>query len=329
MNQLNKTNKVNFNIIGAGSVGHLWSAYLFKQSIKNQIFTRTIPLQSIAKLVSPQESFIYSPTYKTLNQWNTSACIIIAVKGNHLESVCKQLSLLNKEHTPIILMMNGLGLIEIAKQYLPKTPIYQASITHGVKKEYNIQAKQIIINHTGSGETLIGDINPNTVFSPKTDFNPRDNHTPYLLSPVIKVLNTALPLTRWHNDQNSALWIKLLVNAIINPLTSIYDVTNGEIIDNEEIQLQAKKLTKELSPIISHYLPHETWRSIFNEVKKVSLKTANNSSSMREDIRAKKLTEIAHINGYLLEKARELKINLYEHQLVMKQIKYLENKNIN
>ena len=63
---------------------------------------------------------------------------------------------------------------------------------------------------------------------------------------------------------------------------------------------------------------------LLENVQQVITATANNYSSMHQDIRFKRQTEIAFINGYISTKAEELNIKVPHNQRLVEQIRQLE-----
>ncbi len=298
---------LSINIVGAGSIGHLLTAYLSSTPASITLYAKQPSKKQTYQLTSPTEKIQYLVEKKTLNQWQAADFIIICVKATALEDLCMQLRKIANKQTPIVLMMNGMGLIEIAKKHLPTTLIYQASTTHGALLVNNQ------LHHTGQGETLIGKIFDDSL------------ETQGAISPLIKLLNKAFTKTTWNEDHRQSLFKKLLINAILNPLTAIYNVNNGQLIENIEINQRAKKLTQELQPLIHYYLSHTNWLSIFKLVENIANKTNTNSSSMRQDILMGRKTEIDFITGYLLMLAKNHGIKLANHQQLFSQIKKLES----
>ena len=116
----------------------------------------------------------------------------------------------------------------------------------------------------------------------------------------------------------------MIINSIINPLTAIYDTVNGDVVDNPKIKHHSQILIEELAPIIKVHLARESCESILEKVERVAKQTYNNSSSMRQDIIMKRITEIDFISGYLINMAKKMGKQLPEHQKIVKQVKVLE-----
>ena len=98
---------------------------------------------------------------------------------------------------------------------------------------------------------------------------------------------------------------KLVVNAVINPLTSILQIKNGELIENPHYFQIVKSLFAEIQESLHLQKPEH----YFNNIIMVCEQTAKNKSSMLRDLEEKRPTEIEAILGYIVEKAIEKEIH--------------------
>ncbi|MBV1907778.1 MAG: ketopantoate reductase family protein [Kangiellaceae bacterium] len=308
------------NIIGAGSMGHLWAGYLSKLNCKVVLYnkTKSVDESVLLRLNETKSSFVAH--YRKFNEWQPCDLSIITVKAGSLERVCQQIAQQSSKPPVIILLMNGLGLLEIANAWLPNLCIYQASTTHGALFSSSaVESTLSSVVHTGNGKTSIGSLDTDS----GTDIDDRALRDETILE-IVELLNTALPVTEWSKDHQQILWTKLLINSVINPLTAIYDVSNGQLVEDYSIVAHAERLTRELEPVIKKYLTNISWQQLFEIIKQVAIQTAKNSSSMRQDILLRRKTEIEFISGYILKKALEFGWSLPEHQTVVNQIIRLE-----
>jgi 2-dehydropantoate 2-reductase len=111
---------------------------------------------------------------------------------------------------------------------------------------------------------------------------------------------------------------KLVSNALLNPITAIYDVPNGATLTNKHISTVQNLLLAEISLVIRRLpelqtVPNVQQRFAAARLKQlyeaVATKTAKNSSSMREDMRKGRVgTEIDFINGYIVKRGEEVGI---------------------
>jgi 2-dehydropantoate 2-reductase len=100
------------------------------------------------------------------------------------------------------------------------------------------------------------------------------------------------------------LWRKLAVNCTINPLTALRGCCNGDVLGAQHRQA-FEALCAEISDVL-RALGHTALAGrIASDAEGVARATAANRSSMRQDLDAGRQTEIAFINGFLVERAQE------------------------
>jgi 2-dehydropantoate 2-reductase len=108
---------------------------------------------------------------------------------------------------------------------------------------------------------------------------------------------------------------KLAVNSTINPFSVVFNCKNGRVFESEtQREALNQVLLHETGPILRALLPAGLpthLRDKFQHDKLVELvlqvakDTADNFSSMLQDVRAGKQTEVDYINGYLVRKAED------------------------
>ncbi len=310
------------NIIGAGCIGHLLALRFLKMNphtplqnkttslLKINLYTKTAKQDCKVEYRSPTETFKRTIQYSLLNDWQPPSLVMIAIKSPNLKNLCSQLALLNSSNslnkaTPIVIMMNGMGLMEIVSASLPHNPIFQAVTTHGARIE------EKCLFHTGYGDTYIGS---------------QQNGKNYeVQKQVCELLEKYLPIVHRSKNIEQTLWKKLLINSIINPLTTIHNIENGQITAYSSIKHECYQLCLELIPFIQKLDILEEGDSLFEHVCLVVKQTKNNISSMRQDHLKCQLSEIDSITGYLLNEARKLYIELPLHTEIYRKIKRLEN----
>ena len=113
------------------------------------------------------------------------------------------------------------------------------------------------------------------------------------------------PDLHWEDDIRPRQWHKLVANAVINPLTALYDVPNGRISADPALREQATQLCEEADQVLRQLDPAWPGHSLDN-VLTVARATAGNTSSMRADRQRGAQTEIDAINGWLVQQADRL-----------------------
>lgn len=129
---------------------------------------------------------------------------------------------------------------------------------------------------------------------------------------------------RVEGDILSQVWNKLLVNVGINALTAIYNCENGALLENGEALESMRSAVLEAASIAQAkgiaIAPEPVARTIA-----VCQATAGNISSMLQDVRSKRQTEIEAINGAVLEEAKRLGIPAPVNAELFNAVKSLEN----
>lgn len=251
--------------------------------------------------------------------------LIVAVKAYSTVDALKRVAHRLRPVSSILFISNGMGIIEeVNKRVFPdpaKRPQYLLGvISHGV---YTANPFDII--HAGAGTIAIAVI-PHDIKQIKPTF---ESSALYLLrtltrSPVLSAVG--FPPT----DLLQLQLEKLVVNAIINPLTAIYGCRNGDLLCQPAISRVMRLLLAEISLVIKSLpelqgVPNLNMRfdtrRLEAEVVGIATKTAANKSSMLQDIkRGRKTTEIEHITGYIVRRGEEVGIQCIMNYMIMQMV---------
>ncbi|MCS6903053.1 MAG: 2-dehydropantoate 2-reductase [Candidatus Bipolaricaulota bacterium] len=137
---------------------------------------------------------------------------------------------------------------------------------------------------------------------------------------IIALLNRAGLETEFVTEIERYLWEKLIVNGAINPLTALFDVPNGMIVHDGALREIAHAVAREALPIARRHGVLWNEQEMIERIESVACKTAENISSMLQDVRRGRRTEIEYINGAIVREGRRLNLptplNLLLVQLV-------------
>ena len=291
-----------WDIIGAGAIGSLWAKRLQQSGNHVNLILRTEKqvdqfYQQGAHLgVYHSEGHTSIPctasTPSTINHNITQ--LLLPTKAfnafDALESVRSKLA----ASATIVVMINGYGAQQQIQKAYPDYNLFFASTTDGA---FNKAPFHTV--HAATGSTLIGKLE-----------NPE------------KRSDTPLISTDWSRNIDSVLWRKVTINSCINPVTALYSCRNGEIF-----------LTPERTDLITA-LVHEIEQlekaiafirdvPLLDEVKRIAHLTADNRSSMLQDVLNSRRTEIEHINGAIVKRASLHKIETPRHQEMINSIRAL------
>ncbi|KAI0472336.1 hypothetical protein F4859DRAFT_522260 [Xylaria cf. heliscus] len=108
---------------------------------------------------------------------------------------------------------------------------------------------------------------------------------------------------------------KLVVNAVINPLTAVFQCDNNELFSQPSRFALARTLVEEVGDLVRAIRPQASRKpenlqfsnkKLLASIRVVAEATGKCKSSMLQDIQAGRKTEIDHINGYLALQGRRL-----------------------
>ena len=126
------------------------------------------------------------------------------------------------------------------------------------------------------------------------------------------------------------VWLGMLLSGIgwgfaessINPLTALLDCPNGELRQHPD---RVALICREVAAVIEREGYHTSESDLRYYVDQVIESTAENISSMLQDIRAMRHTEIDYITGYLLKRARAHGITVAENSRLFELVKRKES----
>lgn len=141
--------------------------------------------------------------------------------------------------------------------------------------------------HAGSGVTIVGT-------KPETAARAEE---------IVALFQRAGFTTRLSDQVESLVWGKLVVSAGINPLTALLGVRNGALVEDEAARAALRLAVGEAATVargLGIPLPYPDAIAWAEEVCRA---TADNLSSMLQDVRQGRPTEVEAINGALVRAA--------------------------
>ncbi len=286
-------------VLGCGALGQLWLTALCKKGHEVQGWLRVPqPFCSVNVVDEDGSIFNESLTANDPEFLARSDLLLVTLKAWQVSDAVKGLAVTLSPSTPVLLIHNGMGTVEELKALA--NPLLIGTTTHAARRDGNV------IVHVASGTTHIGPARQ------------QDGEFSYLAD----ILQDVLPDVAWHNTIRPALWRKLAVNCVINPLTALHDCKNGDLrAFPEEIQ----KVTHEVAAVIEREGHHISADDLLSYVNQIIENTAENISSMLQDVRAMRHTECDYITGYLLRRARAHGIAVPENARLYEMIKRKES----
>lgn len=217
------------------------------------------------------------------NPCSASRYALVLVKSWQTERAARQMANCLAQDGIALTLQNGLGNYETLAKVLGE--------------------ERVALGVTTTGATLLssGRVRPGGEGIISLGEHPR-------LAPVIDLLRLAGFQLESHQDLQSLIWGKLVVNAAINPLTALLQMSNGEIISRPSARLLSADLAREVASVAEAQgiqLPHADPILVSEGVAE---RTAANHSSMYQDILRGAPTEIDAICGAVVQAGAKLGI---------------------
>ncbi|KOY82575.1 2-dehydropantoate 2-reductase [Lysinibacillus macroides] len=269
-------------IIGAGAVGQLIASFFAEAGMSVTLVVRR--QEQVDELNTHQLTRMNVDGTTTIHMVMATTnlatlppqdLIVLAVKYGHLQKLYEQIIALSKD-TPLLFMQNGLAHFEEALR-LPHNNIAFCSVAFGARV-----LGQSTVQHNGIGSCKIA----------------IGRGQQQAFQQVLQLQNRLLPIDVVE-DAEQMLFEKAIFNSLINPLTVVLQVKNGELVTNQQAFLLMQTIYKELTEAFTN-IEHTI---SFNDVVDLCRKTAKNTSSMLADRMQGRKSEIDTIVGVILSKA--------------------------
>jgi len=307
-------------ILGIGSIGGMLLGTLADSGVEliavskgymaSQISERGLTLNTPEGTVEhfPSELFTVIDSESIpipINLVNSCDFALICGKS-HSTPILTQLAseLLSKEGIAISLQ-NGLGHSEYLSKKIGQGNVLGCTITHGAWRDMNS------VHWAGRGNIILGSLEGKSP-SPK-------------INDFISLLESSNLSPRWSEDIDKEIWIKLLINIAINPISAITGLRNGEILVRNDIWTQSCSTMLEASIIAKSSGIDVDYEDLIYKLKSVIKSTEKNRCSMLQDIMNGKKTEIDSLCGEIVSRGESLGIPTPLNSMLYAIIKGIED----
>lgn len=279
-----------WHILGAGAIGGLFASLLQAAGTPCTLLLRAddpdLAIGSTAITLRRDEQ-LHSRQFSVSAGTDSSPIshLLVCTKAYDIVAAIAGVAHRLAPGTVVLLLANGMGFQQQIRARWPQLDCFSGSTTEGAFRE-----SRRTICHAGLGRTLLGQ--PGRTAAP-------DWFDTWLALPT---------QCEWSPDIDSALWRKLAINCAINPLTALHQCRNGELAERPELAALVGELCTEISAIGIAAGQAQAVADLRTQVMAVVDATANNRSSMLQDVLAGRATEIDYLTGYLLTQGRQFGI---------------------
>ncbi|GHB57077.1 2-dehydropantoate 2-reductase [Psychrosphaera saromensis] len=284
---INRVTSKHWFIAGQGSIGSFVAYNALLSGIKCDQIVRNVnhSKQTWFHPIGKQPTALPTPITSVDITPNSIHYLIVPLKAYDIVPFLQQAMPYLADDAAIILCHNGLGTIELVNDLLtPNMNLFFCTTSNGLYK-----------NKDGIFQAGLGGSQWSHVAGNNPDKLNNDDLVPLFVR-----------ITQVDNLQK-ILWQKLIVNCVINPLTALHNVKNGalaQLVFAEDIE----SIIKETLLIANKLGVSLELSAMLKAVNQVIANTAENYSSMNQDVKSHKQTEIDFISGYVVKEGLKLNI---------------------
>ncbi|MGA7922965.1 MAG: 2-dehydropantoate 2-reductase [Thermoplasmata archaeon] len=280
-------------VAGAGAIGGLLGARLQSVDHRVTLWTRGEQAEAIhrngLRIVGSLELVSHPEVVTEIRRGASYDLILFTVKAYDVREAGAILA----EHlppAPLLALQNGLGVEDQLRDTMGRGGWASAAdwILRGINTLPAMRTQPGVIRQAGEGEIILRD---------PSERSRADSRTFEKL-----FLSAHIPV-RFTTDLTREIWRKALVNAAINPVTADHRLPNGALL-RDPWRGQALALLNEARAVAAQegmaFTSEEAEADLFRVVRA----TAENHSSMLQDVERGRRTEIEAISGEILRRGR-------------------------
>lgn len=301
-------------IVGAGALGSLFGGLLARAGASVCLYNpsniehiRAIQSSGL-RIERENSSFTVSVEATTTPEALAEADLVgIFVKAHQTAQAMHQIAPKLNQRLWVLSLQNGVGMESEILQFVPKERFLRGVTAHGATL-------------LGPGRVRWAGVGP-------TKFGRWEGPLTPEIEDILALFRRAQIEAEYSDEIERLLWEKLIINCAINPLTALFDQPNGAIVHDAELREIAGAVACEALRVARAHGVALTEAEAVERVEMVAAKTAQNISSMLQDVRRGRPTEIDYINGAVAREGQRLGIptplNLLLTKLIRERSKQL------
>ncbi|MGZ8380636.1 MAG: 2-dehydropantoate 2-reductase [Nitrospira sp.] len=297
-------------VVGAGSVGGFFGAHLAKNNPNVSFLLRPKTLEAVKRngltIRSAGGSFtVQPPVASDARELPKPDLIVLGVKAYDLDEVMDQIEPILTEKTVILTLQNG---IDTEDRLIAR--IQRDCVVGGVAYIYSKIAEPGVVDHYKKGAVAIGELM---------------GYESERLLAIRDLFATAGIPCHLSKDLRRSKWEKMCWNCVFNPITVLIDDRVAKALDHPEMTSLIRQIVGECAAI-SAALKVPLPLDMPERVVKASQEIRDIHTSMYDDWKAGRRTEIDYLNGFIVEQGRKLGIPTPVNEALTAMIKTITEK---
>ena len=280
-----------WHVLGAGAIGGLWAARLALAD-----YPVTLLLKDRERAAALGESPLRLETAGAIESASVAAAaaadpgpdiewLLVTTKSYATVDALRPLRPRLSPATKILLLQNGIGVQRQVAALYPRCQVIAGVTTDGAWR----RAPSHVV-FAGRGETRFGAVGEVSRAS---------------VDRLRRCLRRSGLDAAWVEDIWRPIWHEVAVNCCINALSAVRRCRNGELLESAETVDTMRGLAAEVRQVMAALELGFDFPGLFDEVIAVVEKTADNYSSMYQDVVRGERTEIEYINGFVCARGED------------------------
>ena len=299
-------------MVGAGSVGGYFGARLAKANPDVSFLLRPKTLAAVQRngltIRSAGGTFTVRPQAAAdARELPQPDLIVLGVKAYDLDEVLDQIEPVLTDQTVILTLQNG---IDTEDRLLSR--LQRDCVIGGVAYIYSKIAEPGVIDHYKKGAVAIGEFM---------------GHESDRLLQVRDIFSSADIPCHLSKDIRRSKWEKMCWNCVFNPVTVLIDDHVAKALDHPEMTGVIRQIVGEVAAI-SAAMKVPLPLDMPERVVKATQEIRDIHTSMYDDWKAGRRTEIDYLNGFIVQKGRELGIPTPVNEALTAMIKAITEKEL-
>ena len=288
-------------VMGAGAIGSLIGGLMTNAGYNVALIGREWQVKKIREnglhIYGLEDFCVYPEAYMEPIE---ADLIFITVKSYDTEVAARVLRM--KEKSVVLSLQNGIENEEKIGRIV--------GIKHvlgGVTSQGALLLGPGRVKHTGSGKTIIGELDGKITEKTKE---------------IKEILDRSKIETKITTEIKRELWNKLIINVGINAITAITGLENGYICKMKNLRELSRKCVREVLKVAEKAGIDTNVKE--ESVLNVAKLTAKNRSSMLQDLDRGKKTEINEINGVVVDLGERYGVKCEVNETLLRLVEAME-----
>jgi 2-dehydropantoate 2-reductase len=312
---LNTSNFKHIAVVGAGAVGSFYGAMLARAGHRVTLIGRPAHVHAITRnglkldlAASSTTEIIQIEASTELSSLHIADLVLFCVKSTDSASVALQIAPHLSPNALIMSLQNGVENSNlIAKQ------VANVVIPCVVYVATEIPAPGCVKHH-GRGDLVIGAMLASRLRDPQK-----------ALQEIVELFDSAQVPVQISPNVMADLWSKLMINCAFNAISGLAQIQYGKLAALEPVRSTQTALVKEVIAVAHADGIHLSETVALQAVEQISVTMGSQKSSTAQDMARSKLSEIDHLNGFIVRRGQALGVATPVNQALFALVKLVES----